>query len=237
MIFLSTTTSTLAVITSLANTVAVSASWAVFINQVERVSPQSQNYAIAAAGSTTIVPPPTSASVQNEIEFVSICNTDVVTNTITVNIFDGLTTVPVVPPLALQPGYTLYYENGVGWYVTDTLGNSQGIQGIPGTPGTNGTNGTNAGNTGNAIVNFGAFPGSNTASVVVTGQSTILATSNVQAFFMADTTSDHNAQDHQFADLVVELTVGTIVPGVGFTINATCADLVIGTFETRFTWT
>lgn len=235
MIFLTTTTSTLAVVTSLANTVAASASWAVFVNQAERLNPQNQNYAIAAASSTTLVPSP-SASTQNEVEFVSICNTDVVTNTITVNLFDGTTTVPVVPSLALQPGYTLYYEDGVGWYVTDTLGNSQGIQGVPGTPGTNGTNGTNAGNTGNAIVNFGSFPGSNTTSVVVTGQSTILSTSAVQAFLMTDATSDHTASDHQYAASLISLSCGTIVPGVGFTINATCLDTMQGTFECRFVW-
>lgn len=176
MIFLCTNTSTLSVVTSLANTIAVSASWAVFINQVERLNPGSENYLIASAGSVEIVPSPVLASTQSAVETVSICNTDVVTNTVTVNLFDGTTTVPVVPPLALQPGYTLYYEDGVGWYVTDALGNSHGIQGIPGTPGTNGTNGTNAGNTGTATIDFGAFPGNNTTSVIVTGQTTIQST-------------------------------------------------------------
>lgn len=239
MIFLCTATSTLTVVTSLANTIAVSASWTCISSGgpsliVGPWPPGSSNYNIASAGSTVVVPSPP-ASTQSNIEFVSIRNTDIVTNTITVNIFDGTTTIPL-QSLALQPGYTLFYETGQGWYVTDTDSNRQGTQGIPGTPGTNGTNGTNAGNTGTATVNFGAFPGSNTASVVVTGQSTIQSSSTVQAFLMTDATGDHTASDHQYTASLISLTCGTIVPGVGFTINATCLDNMQGTFECRFVW-
>ena len=91
-------------------------------------------------------------------------------------------------------------------------------------------------NTGSAIINFGAFPGSNTTSVVVTGQSSIISTSTVTAFMMADTTSDHTASDHQYASSLISLTCGTIVLGVGFTINATCLDDMQGTFNVRFIW-
>ena len=46
--------------------------------------------------------------------------------------------------------------------------------------------------TGTATIDFGAVPGSNEASVAVTGQTSILATSKADAFIMADdTTSDH----------------------------------------------
>jgi hypothetical protein len=109
-----------------------------------------------------------------------------------------------------------------------------GPQGATGPMGATGPLGV--GNTGSAVIDFGAFPGQNTTSVVVTGQSNILSTSTISAFFMTDTTADHTSSDHQYASLFVTLTCGTIVPGVCFTINATCNDNMQGTFNVRFIW-
>lgn len=94
-----------------------------------------------------------------------------------------------------------------------------------------------ASGTGTAILDFGAFPGSNEASVAVTGQTTISASSKADAYFMADdTTSDHTANDHRYADLLVSVLCGTPSGGVGFTIYARSEHQMQGTFQVRWVW-
>jgi hypothetical protein len=91
--------------------------------------------------------------------------------------------------------------------------------------------------TGTATINFGAHPGSNEASVAVTGQTTISATSKAEAWIMADdTTSDHTASDHRYAELFLSLTCGTPTAGVGFTIYARAIDKLTGQFAVRYVW-
>lgn len=91
--------------------------------------------------------------------------------------------------------------------------------------------------TGTATINFGAHPGSNEASVAVTGQTTISATSKAEAWIMADdTTSDHTANDHRYAELFLSLTCGTPTAGVGFTIYARAIDKLTGQFAVRYVW-
>ena len=64
--------------------------------------------------------------------------------------------------------------------------------------------------TGIATIDFGVFPGSNEASIAVTGQTTISTTSKCEAFVMADdTTSDHTAADHRYFAALVGLSCGT----------------------------
>lgn len=89
---------------------------------------------------------------------------------------------------------------------------------------------------GTATINFGAFPGANETSVAVTGQSGILSTSNVEAWFMRDSTTDHTADDHSWVALFVELTCSVPNPGTGFTIYAKCADTMVGSFTVRWVW-
>lgn len=67
-------------------------------------------------------------------------------------------------------------------------------------------------------VNFGAVPGQGDTSVAVTGQANILAGSTVNAWVIATATADHSADEH-WVDAPL-ITVGNIVPGVGFTIYA-----------------
>lgn len=90
--------------------------------------------------------------------------------------------------------------------------------------------------TGTATINFGSFPGSNEASVVVTGQSAITGTSVVEAYFMYDTTSDHTANDHAWVNRFCDLTCGTLVAGTGFTIYAKSEHKIQGTFQVRWVW-
>lgn len=77
--------------------------------------------------------------------------------------------------------------------------------------------------------------GSNTASVAITGLTTISATSKVESFFMgSDTSGTHTANDHQWADVFIDLTCGTPTAGVGFTIFGTAMQKMSGTFQVRW---
>jgi hypothetical protein len=90
---------------------------------------------------------------------------------------------------------------------------------------------------GTATVDFGAFPGSNEASIAVTGQGAILATSKAEAYVMADdTTSDHTASDHRYFAADVGLSCGTPTDATGFTIYAYCRQKLQGTYTVRWVW-
>lgn len=66
------------------------------------------------------------------------------------------------------------------------------------------------------LLDFGTFPGSSDASVVITGQTTIAETSLVEAWIYPRATGDHTADEHIINPPWV--VAGSIVPGVGFTI-------------------
>lgn len=90
---------------------------------------------------------------------------------------------------------------------------------------------------GTATLSFGAFPGSNEASVVVTGQAAIGVGSKAESFIMADDVStDHTAGDHRYAALLLGLSCGTPTAGIGFTIYARCIDAMQGNFTLRWVW-
>jgi len=91
--------------------------------------------------------------------------------------------------------------------------------------------------TGSTIIDFGGFPGSNEASVSVTGQTAILGTSKVEAWIMADdTTTDHTAADHRYFILLAALSCSTPSAGTGFTIYARSLEKLQGTFTVRWVW-
>lgn len=90
---------------------------------------------------------------------------------------------------------------------------------------------------GTATIDFGTFPGSNEASIAVTGQGSILATSKVEAYIMADdTTVDHTASDHRYFSALIGLTCGTPTLATGFTIYARSTEKLQGTFALRWVW-
>lgn len=91
------------------------------------------------------------------------------------------------------------------------------------------------GNSGTAIIDFGAWPGSNEASVVVTGQTGITPTTPVEAWLMAEASVDHTAQDATYAALFVSLTVSP-PSGTSFTINARSEHKMQGQFIVRYQW-
>lgn len=69
---------------------------------------------------------------------------------------------------------------------------------------------------GTATLDFGAFPGSTDATVVVTGQTSILAGSLVEAWIFPTATTDHSADEHWVDP--PEVYAGNVVAGTGFTI-------------------
>lgn len=95
-----------------------------------------------------------------------------------------------------------------------------------------------ANNKGTATIDFGAFPGSNQATVTVTGQTSIAATSYVDAFIMADdSASGHTASDHRYLPLFAGFTCGTPTASTGFVIYGTSPHKLQGQFTLRWVWT
>ena len=89
---------------------------------------------------------------------------------------------------------------------------------------------------GSAVVDFGAFPGSSEAFVVVVGQTEILAGSKAEAWITAEATTDHTINDHTYAAALVALSCTAPTAGVGFTIYARCLDKMQGTFNVNWVW-
>lgn len=89
-------------------------------------------------------------------------------------------------------------------------------------------------NTGTETLDFGI--GSNLASVTVTSQTGITASSSVWLELVADASGSHTAADAAYASIFVSLTASSPTAGSGFTIYAACADKMTGTFKVRWTW-
>lgn len=77
---------------------------------------------------------------------------------------------------------------------------------------------------GTATVDFGSFPGSLAASVTVTGQTGILASSRVRAWLTPTATGDNNADEHIIASTLVDVVASDVTAGVGFTVRALVRD-------------
>lgn len=71
---------------------------------------------------------------------------------------------------------------------------------------------------GTTTIDFGAFPGASDASVVITGQTGIVAGSLVEAWIRPVATADHTADEHMLE--TIKVFAHTIVAGTGFTISA-----------------
>ena len=93
-----------------------------------------------------------------------------------------------------------------------------------------------AGFGGAATLDFGAAPGSSTASVAVTGQAGILSGSRVRAWVQGST-SDHNAYEHsRIFPNRIGLGVSDIVAGTGFTIHAETELRLTGDVAVKWEW-
>ena len=71
-------------------------------------------------------------------------------------------------------------------------------------------------------INFGAAPGSFSATTVITGQAGIASGSAVEAWVMPTATSDHSADEHLVDP--PKIMAGNIVAGTGFTIYGFASD-------------
>lgn len=91
---------------------------------------------------------------------------------------------------------------------------------------------------GRSVLDFGAFPGSNDTSVVVTGQAGIVALSLTEAWIVLEASADHSADEHMVETLKVD--AGNIVVGTGFTIyaqNTSSSDTrIYGQFNVGWVW-
>jgi len=93
-----------------------------------------------------------------------------------------------------------------------------------------------ANGTGSATLDFGAYPGANEASVVVTGLGSIGASAKAEAFFMRTTSADHTLNDHVYAALLCGLSCGEVVAATGFTIRAVSEHKLQGQFTVQYVW-
>lgn len=88
---------------------------------------------------------------------------------------------------------------------------------------------------GTVVIDFGASPGSNEASVVVSAAG-ISAASVVDTFIMADDTSvDHTASDHRYLSVLAGFTCGTPTTG-SFTLYATSIHKLTGKYTVHYVW-
>jgi hypothetical protein len=74
-------------------------------------------------------------------------------------------------------------------------------------------------NFGTATLDFGSTF-TDSATVAVTGQTWVTASSSIQAWFQDDSTVDSTADEHEHMALACALVVTSRVAGTGFTINA-----------------
>jgi hypothetical protein len=92
------------------------------------------------------------------------------------------------------------------------------------------------GASGTATLDFGTAPGSNEASVDITGQAAILAGSETDAWIVATATGDHTANDAAYAAALVGISTGALVAGTGFTVYGRSVEKMQGTFNLQWAW-
>lgn len=90
--------------------------------------------------------------------------------------------------------------------------------------------------TGTATLDFGAFPGKTDATLVVTGQASIVAGTLVEAWLRPIATAEHSADEHMVDGPAVY--AANISAGVGFTIYGFTTDKTLryGTWTIAWAW-
>jgi hypothetical protein len=90
---------------------------------------------------------------------------------------------------------------------------------------------------GTTTIDFGAFPGTHEASVVVTGLTGIVSGSVISVSFDGSATSGtHTPSDHRVADAFASLTYSQPSAGSGFTIYAVSIERLQGTFSLNWSF-
>lgn len=89
---------------------------------------------------------------------------------------------------------------------------------------------------GTTVIDFDAAPGTNQMSISVTGQSSILSGSLVEAWISPTPTADHNLPEILLLSQHVGLVAHDIVAGTGFTITATTELRLTGQLSVNWVW-
>lgn len=84
-------------------------------------------------------------------------------------------------------------------------------------------------------VDMGAFPGSTNSSRVITGQTLISSTANVEAWLVPSDTPEHPFDDHLVEE--IDITAGFVSAGNGFTIYAKTRNVLLhGQYSIGWAW-
>lgn len=123
MLNLPTTSSEIMVVTgSGVSSIAVHASFIDVTAGSNNTVPGALNTLITTATSTVVVPSP-APTVDRNVKFLSLQNTSNVSCLVTVLHTDGVSLIPLLPPLTLLSGYTLQYDtDGNSFVLYDTSG-------------------------------------------------------------------------------------------------------------------
>jgi hypothetical protein len=118
------------------------------------------------------------------------------------------------------------------------LTGNQGVTGPTGPAGPTGPTGATGPSllnaVGTATLNFGAATSGQSSTSVTVPDAGAGAGSIIAVFFMADSTVDHNGEEHRMLDQFSDKCAGTIVPGVGFNIYCDATLRVRGTFLVHY---
>lgn len=96
--------------------------------------------------------------------------------------------------------------------------------------------GVSGGAVGEAVLDF--TTNTDYAEVTITGQASIATSSQIQAFFMGNSsTAENTANDHEQAAVFIKLVCTNVIAGTGFTIKAYCLfGTCTGTFKVQWKW-
>src|SRR5437762_8832627 len=75
---------------------------------------------------------------------------------------------------------------------------------------------------GTGLLNFGAFPGKQNATLAITGQASILAGSLVEAWIYPVATTEHSSDEQMIES--IQVVARDVVAGTGFTIYGFCTQ-------------
>ena len=81
--------------------------------------------------------------------------------------------------------------------------------------------GLTGGFSGKGTIDFGSVP-TDFAQLVITGQTSLVADTEIQAWIQENSTVTNNQNDHLTASFLSKIYISDIVAGTGFTINMLC---------------
>ena len=89
--------------------------------------------------------------------------------------------------------------------------------------------------TGETTLDFGAAPGTNIVSTVVSGLTEIKSDSRVFATISLKSSANHNAYEHGIVDMTIR--AGNIIPGTSMEIVGVSTQRLSGSWNVQYSWT